>query len=58
MTDDNVESTTLKAVFKVRGKFYDVFLDGEEIVWTLQGALNTGTVLSMQTDWLMYQQKD
>lgn len=43
MTDDNVESTTLKAVFKVRGKFYDVFLDGEEIVWTLQGALNTET---------------
>ena len=47
MTDENVESTTLKAVFKVRGKFYDVFLDGEEIVWTLQGALNTGTVSSM-----------
>ena len=47
MTDDNVESITLKGVFKVRGKFYDVFLDGEEIVWTLQGALDTGTVSSM-----------
>lgn len=48
MTDDNyAESTTLKDVFKVRGKFYDVFLDGEEIVWTLQGALDTGTVSLM-----------
>jgi len=33
---------TLKGVFKIRGKLYDVYLDGEEVVWTLQGELNTG----------------
>jgi len=27
---------TLKGVFKIRGKLYDVYLDGEEVVWTLQ----------------------
>lgn len=32
----------LKGVFKVQGKLYDVFLDGNEIVWTLQGELKTG----------------
>ena len=32
----------LKGVFKVRGKAYDVYLDRNEIVWTLQGELNTG----------------
>ncbi|XP_020606433.1 uncharacterized protein LOC110045178 isoform X3 [Orbicella faveolata] len=33
----------LKGVFKVQGKTYDVFLDRSEIVWTLQGELNTGS---------------
>lgn len=32
----------LKGVFKVQGKTYDVYLDRNEIVWTLQGELNTG----------------
>ena len=32
----------LKGVFKVQGKAYDVYLDRDEIVWTLQGELNTG----------------
>lgn len=32
----------LKGVFKVKGKAYDVYLDRNEIVWTLQGELNTG----------------
>ena len=33
---------SLKGVFKVSGKLHDVCLDEEEIVWTLQGKLNTG----------------
>lgn len=36
---------TLKGVFKIRGKLYDVYLDGEEVVWTLQGELNTAVDL-------------
>lgn len=32
----------LKGVFKVQGKPHDVYLDRNEIVWTLQGELNTG----------------
>lgn len=32
----------LKAVFKVQEKLYDVYLDENEIVWTLQGELSSG----------------
>jgi len=32
----------LKGVFKVQGKTCDVYLDRSEIVWILQGELNTG----------------
>lgn len=32
----------LKGVFNVHGKAHDVYLDRNEIVWTLQGELNTG----------------
>lgn len=32
----------LKAVFKVQGKLYDVYLEENEIVWTLQGELSSG----------------
>nr|XP_058960896.1 ceramide kinase-like isoform X3 [Pocillopora verrucosa] len=33
----------LKAVFKVQGKLYDVYLDENEIVWTLQGELSSAS---------------
>lgn len=36
------EAQTLKGVFKIRDKVYDVYLDDEEVVWTLQAELNTG----------------
>ena len=40
MTSEHREA--LNGVFKIRGKLYDVYLDGEEVVWTLQGELKTG----------------
>lgn len=39
---DKRDERYLKGVFKVQGKAYDVYLDRDEIVWTLQGELNTG----------------
>lgn len=39
---DETSPPKLKAVLKISGKLHDVFLDEEEIVWTLQGELNAG----------------
>ena len=41
------DETVLKGVFKIQGKLYDVYLDLEEVVWTLQGTSNTGTTVNI-----------
>lgn len=42
MNQAGVAERGLKGVFKVQGKAYDVYLDENEIVWTLQGELSSG----------------
>ena len=47
MNEASVSERGLKGVFKLKGKLYDVYLDENEIVWTLQGELSSGILVSI-----------